>query len=459
MIPVEKIAGGTIADLMYYIAILGVLFLIASLLRLKVPALKKLFIPASLIAGILGLLIGPNCIGWIPADMMSSIGSLSGQLISVVFACMFLGMKRTPLRKELLHDTVTGLGWSYSCCFIISGVICLVTGAVLIPLFHVNEAFSALYEIGFVGGHGTAGGMASVFPDEPFLWAEGVDLAMTTATIGLLLGIIGGIALINYAVRKNYTKVITEAPVVGGAEEVYPEGKRSASSYATVSHDVIEPFALHLGMIGLALLIGRLIVWAFAAITGYSSLPLFPFAMIGGWLLNLVIQRSPLQNVFDRATFQRFQGVALEIVVASAVASINLSAVINNIIPILIGSVLALAVILLWVFWLSPRVFTDAWFEHAIVRYGAMTGVAAVGYLLIRTADPDMQTDAATIYAINAPLSSPVIGGGLFTAALPFLVLRFGNIVLGLILCAASLAIVLVMRLLFWKKHPELKQR
>ena len=45
MIPVEKIASGTLGNLLYYVAIVGVLLVIATLLRLKIPFLRKAFIP------------------------------------------------------------------------------------------------------------------------------------------------------------------------------------------------------------------------------------------------------------------------------------------------------------------------------------------------------------------------------------------------------------------------------
>lgn len=52
MIPVEKIAGGTLGNLLYYVAIIGVLLVICTIIRLKVSFLRKAFIPASLLAGI-----------------------------------------------------------------------------------------------------------------------------------------------------------------------------------------------------------------------------------------------------------------------------------------------------------------------------------------------------------------------------------------------------------------------
>ena len=193
LIPVEKIASGTLGNLLYYVAIIGVLLVIATLLRLKIPFLRKAFIPASLLAGLIGLVLGPHVLGVIPADMMSSIGSLPTHMITVVFACMLLGVKKTESGKNMVHDTLSGLGWLWSCSFMQVGVACLLCAFIFTPMMGVNPLFGSLFEIGFAGGHGTAGGMSGLFQDPAALnWTDGADLGMTTATIGLLLGIFGG---------------------------------------------------------------------------------------------------------------------------------------------------------------------------------------------------------------------------------------------------------------------------
>lgn len=277
MIPVEKIAGGTLGNLLYYVAIIGVLLVICTIIRLKVSFLRKAFIPASLLAGILGMILGPHVLGVIPADMMSSIGAIPSHMITIVFACMMLGVKKSENTSSMMHDAAAGLGWLWSNSFMQVGVACLLCAFLFTPVFGVNELFGSLFEIGFAGGHGTAGGMASVFTDS-FNWADGADLGKTTATIGLLAGIFGGMAIINIAVRKKWTKVLTEPASGNAAKEVFDEGdpNHEPSAYATISQDVVEPFAFHLGIIGLAILIGRLIVWGFGQIFGYSGLPLFP---------------------------------------------------------------------------------------------------------------------------------------------------------------------------------------
>ena len=109
MIPVEKIAGATLGNLLYYVSIIGVLLVICTIIRLKIPFLRKAFIPASLLAGIVGMILGPHILGVIPADMMSSIGAIPSHMITIVFACMMLGVKKSENTSSLMHDTLTGL--------------------------------------------------------------------------------------------------------------------------------------------------------------------------------------------------------------------------------------------------------------------------------------------------------------------------------------------------------------
>lgn len=460
MIPVEKIASGTLNSLIYYVAIVGVLLIVATLIRLKIPFLRKAFIPASLLAGLIGLALGPYALKIIPDDVMSSIGALPTPMITVVFACMLLGLKKDKAEHHMVHDAISGGLWLYSCSFMQVAVPCLLCVVLLTPIFGIDPLFASLFEMGFAGGHGTASGMATLFQDpEQLNWADGAALAPTVATIGLLCGIFGGMIIINFAVHKKWTKVLTEPATTGTAKEIFAEGERKASSHATISSDVVEPFAFHLAVIGLAILIGRAIVWGFGVVFHYNGLPLFPFAMVGGWIINAVVQRTSLRDLFDRATFQRIQGMALEILIVAAMASIKIPIIAEYWAPLLIASAATLAVTILWFFWLSPHIYRDCWFEQGIIRYGAYTGVAAVGFMLLRTCDPEMETDTATIYALGGPFCSPFTGGGLLTTAYPYLILKMGALNAALILIAAALVCLVVMRVLFWDKNAKREQR
>lgn len=457
MFPIEKITSNTQQSLMLYVSIVSILILVATLVRLKVPFLKKAFIPASLLAGIFGMILGPYMLNVIPADMMSSIGGLSSNMIVIVFAVMLLGVpKSNKSLKSQAKTLVPGVIQFYIHDFFQIGLVCLLTVLIFTPLFGTNPLFGSTFEIGFLGGHGTAGGMVSIF--EELNWAEGGDVGKTTATIGLLAGIFVGMALINLGVRKGYTTVLTVKADGNNAKEVFADNRPIGSSL-TISNDVVETFAFHFGLIGISILIGWVIVWASKTYLAFK-IPLFPFAMIGGWLLNILIQRTTLKDLVDRNVLLRIQGFALEILVTSAVASISIPVVFTYWKELLIGFVIVMSVTI-WVFlWLSPRIFPNNWFEHGIMRYGAATGVAAIAYLLMRTCDPELKTDAGSMYALSSTFMSPYIGGGLLTSAYPFLIVSWGALNTGLIFTSIAVVLIIFLRVTgFWIKNPKMVQR
>ena len=86
MIPTASVNGSNLDTLFVSLSILGILLLVGTILRLYVPFFKKYYFPASLIAGFIGLLLGPNILNVIPQNIVSCWSSLSGKLIVLVFA-------------------------------------------------------------------------------------------------------------------------------------------------------------------------------------------------------------------------------------------------------------------------------------------------------------------------------------------------------------------------------------
>ena len=68
---------------------------------------------------------------------------------------------------------------------------------------NLNDGFGLLMATGFYGGHGTAAAVGAVYKD--YGWPEFFDLGNASATVGLVGGIVIGMALINWGTRKGYT--------------------------------------------------------------------------------------------------------------------------------------------------------------------------------------------------------------------------------------------------------------
>ncbi|MCA9348423.1 sodium:glutamate symporter, partial [Candidatus Saccharibacteria bacterium] len=80
--------------------VLGIVLLLARFVKRGSDTLQKFFIPSSLVAGIGGLILGPQILNTIPAEITNIWATLPKHLITVVFAGLFLG-KIIPSRKEI----------------------------------------------------------------------------------------------------------------------------------------------------------------------------------------------------------------------------------------------------------------------------------------------------------------------------------------------------------------------
>jgi ESS family glutamate:Na+ symporter len=334
------------------------------------------------------------------------------------------------------------------------------------PVFGLPLMAGALIEIGFVGGHGTAAGLAPTFDEVRF--EAGEELGLGLATIGVLTGVVVGMALLSWGARSGRAVVLQGE---SGASPQLRRGlvKRDAREPAavlTVRPSAVEPLALHLGLIGVAVLVGQALLialqwleqlWWAERVELFAFLPLFPLAMIGGVLVQQVVDRVDRPDVVDRLTVQRLQGLALDLLIVSALATLSLGVLADNLVPFLllagVGIVWNVGAFLL----LAPRMIPSYWFERGIGDFGQAFGVTATGLLLLRVADPDDTTPAMDAFGYKQLGFEPFFGGGLVTAGAVPLIAQLGPWPL-LIAMLLVIAVSLVMGLR-WSSRSRTETR
>lgn len=431
--------------------LLATILIIGKWIRLKIPLLQTLFLPSSLIGGFLALILGPELLGRFGSEdsFLSNGGiftsgiidvwsGLPELLINVVFASLFIGFV-LPKPKKMWETggPQIALGFTMSWAHYVAGILLAIT--ILTPLFGLSPAAGALIEISFVGGHGTAAGLSGTFEDLDF--SEGYDLSIGLATIGLLSGVIIGMILINWAARTGKSKTLQHPEDISVEQRsgIIDEENREAGTTQTTSSMSIEPLALHMGFIAVAILIGYILlegfVWLEEITYGsaydlylFEYIPLFPFAMIGGIILQLVLARFDKRKLVDRKTISRIQGLSLDLLIVSAMASISLTVIGEYLIPFLLLALAGIAINVFFFLYLGPRMIPDFWFERGIGDFGQAMGVAATGIMLMRIVDPENKSPAFDAFGYKQILFEPMVGGGLVTAvAMPF-ILQFGSI-------------------------------
>ncbi|QHA93076.1 sodium/glutamate symporter [Bacillus sp. N1-1] len=438
MFPNSPIDSESLNSLLFYLSVLGLILFVATFIRLKVGFFKKFFIPASLIAGLIGILFGPYGFNVFPEEMVATWGSLAGVLINIVFAPMLIGMTFNN-SKESSKYALPQVLYSYIGSTLQIAVPLIIVGLLILPIWDVNELFGTVIEIGWAGGHGTAGGMTEVFTN--LGWENGSSIALTAATIGLLIGIVGGMIVINIGVKKGYTSQIKSQSQLNSGHQSDTFSK-TASSFTSVNPNVIESFGFHIAIIFVAILIGWVLKLMISPI--FSGVPLFPLAMIGGLIINVILSKTKYFSLIDRNTLQRIQGFSLEFLIVSAVAAIKVPIVFEYALPLLLITLGSIIALLWYFFYLGPKMFEKDWFEHSIVNLGTMAGVTAVGLMLLRTVDPDMETSAGTAFALRAPFFSPFLGGGIITALVPTLIVTYNSLTVGIAFLLISILIIAI---------------
>lgn len=433
--------------------VMGIVVLAGRLIRKKCRPIQALFLPTSVVAGVLAMLLGPQVFGAlygrfvgeerllaggiVPGWALDSWAELPKLLISVVFAGLLMG-KALPSLREIWRRSGPQVMFGYTLAFGQYAIGFLLVLAILAPFFGIDEKAGALIEIAFTGGHGTAAGLSATFEQVGF--EEGRDLALGLATVGVVMGVVMGTIFVNIAVRSNRITIARQQPTEPEEDFDIDQLHRNDAPEAPPSDDsAADPFSIHLALIGVAIAIGWLIkqalvlleslTWgAWADVELMALIPLFPLAMIGGVILQLILIRLGLARLVDREVINRICGVSLDIIIVAAMATISLEVLGGNLPAFVILSVASFAW-LIFAFWvIAPRMITRNWFEKGIGDMGQSSGMAVTGLLLMRIADPRNRTGAIESFGYKQLLFEPFVGGGLITAlSVPFAA-QFGGL-------------------------------
>ena len=382
------------------------LLLIGKFLRVKIRLIQKLFIPPSLLAGILGLTFGPNGLGWLP--LSGNISTYAAILIAVVFGALPLSSPSFKV-KEVARRV--GPMWAYSQFgmlfqWAVMGLFGLLVLNLIWP--QLNPAFGVMLPTGFYGGHGTAAAIGSAFHN--LGWDEATSLGMTTATIGVIVAILGGLLSIKIATRKGDTSFIAD---FGDLPDEYRSGllpaeKREPTAVGTTSPISIDSHVFHLALVVISAFGGYMMSKGVKMLWPALELPVFSCAFVVGMLIKLCFNKTGASNYIDPKTTSSISSSATDLLVACGVASIKLSVVVKYAWPLTVLTLVGIALTIFTVFFFGRHLNRKDWFEKSIFAWGWWTGTMAMGIALLRIVDPKMQSKAMDDYALAYLPCAPV---------------------------------------------------
>ena len=388
------------------IGLISLLLLVGTIIRAKVGFIQKLFLPASIIAGILGLALGPNGFGLLPFS--DQITVYPGILIAVIFGALPLLSPRVDWNAI---KTRVGSMWSFSQI----AMVLMWGGGLFFALVFINpfwndihDGFGLLLAAGFVGGHGTAAAIGSTFAQNG--WEEATSLAMTSATIGIICSIVIGILFIKRGAAKGQTSFLANFEDLPNELRtgLIPPGSRVKSETDTVSSISIDPYIFHLAIVIIIAMGGYYLSQLGVLLLPKVAIPAFSLAFLVGLLVKKILNATNSVKYVSTDVINRISGSATDVLVAFGIASISLSVVLDYLVPLLLLFAFGIAFAYLFFRVLSKRFFEEYWFEKGIFTWGWTTGTVAMGMALLRIVDPEAKSKTLEDYGLAYIPIAPV---------------------------------------------------
>lgn len=405
-----------LTDFLKSLGLLGVFLLLGVFIRANIKVFQKTFIPAGVIGGFLLLILGPQCIDILPVpkEWFSIYSLLPGVLIVPVVAAVPLGLSiggkknsgEAGILKNVFPLIGVGLGVSMLQFAVGYGTHVLFADQNLYDVFGIELA------IGFVGGHGTAGTLGNILSslNLPY-WQTSQGVATTTATFGIVGGILIGIFMINWAARHGQTAMlkkpadIPEPIRIGFQKDISKQGSIGRETTLSSSIDTV---AFHAALIFVACGLAYLVL-AFMKkfkIPVLSSISVWAYAMIVMFIIWGIMNKLKLNYLVDDKVKSKISGSFTEYAVIAAIASLPIKAVAAYIVPILVMVIIGYIVTAGVLFYFCKRFLKGYWFEQMIGTLGMSTGVFLTGVLLLRICDPNLESPALANYSLSYTVTS-----------------------------------------------------
>lgn len=378
---------------------LGSLLLAGFYLRFKLKFFKKNLIPANLLAGVLGLIIGMNGLQWI--DLTSE---RLGVYVYHLLALLFIGLGLRSTRKKIgLSSIKTGI--LFIITYLVQGIIGLLIAFALITTIQPDlfAGIGMLPPLAFGMNPGIAYTIGQNW--ELYGFENGGIVGLTFAATGFIAAYTTGVYIVKKGILNGKAELIVKpksAHKTDASSFQSPgEDHGLSAGRITTSPGVLESLSFHIGLIGGS----YLLTFAFMKVAEFGltfigaeneASTLWSFHFVFAAILALGIRKgidlSGTSSYVDDITMTRISNLFMDLMIAASVAAISLTVIGAYWLPLLLISISIIAA----TWWILVKLIDSVFHSYTLERfaaiYGNMTGTLQSGLLLLRILDEKMES-------------------------------------------------------------------
>lgn len=370
------------------IILFGLLLIAGVIIRELIPPLQKALLPASLIGGFLGLILGQQVLGVV--EIPTSFADISSYGMRIIMTCVPIGVGVTA-KKLFQHLDFTFTNMTLYGFQMIFG---LLLGDLFCRLWPgLPEGWGLLGVAAYFGSHGNVPVVADIV--DPGSTAGYMSIGMVLATLGILFAMIPGMVVANYGARHGWTAFthdLSKQPkyFYRGA---LPDDQREPIGKTIVNPSNVTGIAFQLGILAVCYKFGEIIfqlLTMVVLILGRVSPMLY--GLVGGLILWPVMKATKLDRFVDKATITSISNLTLEMIILGACATVQLDIVSQFFLPLFLHALVFCGLTGVFAFFWMKKIGHPQWFEKFLMIYGMCTGSNPQGFALVRAVDPNNQS-------------------------------------------------------------------
>ena len=423
-----------------------------------VPAIRKSMVPAAVIAGF--VLLAFKLVGVVKIDSYFMEG-LTYHGITIGFIALTL---RVPEKSDN-DGSLTGLrsGAIVVSTYMVQGFVGLGI-TILLALTIMPNLFPAsgiLLPMGYGQGPGQANNIGTSYESLGFVGGRSFGVAIAAA--GYLCACIVGVIYVNYLARKGRVSAKDHGYVSGSlsVKDFETEGEVPVSeSVDRLSIQMVLVLAVYLATFLAIRTATSLLAAAAPGVANTLNPLLWGFNFIFGSGLAIIMRlilkalrsrRLMTQQYQNNYLLSRISGFAFDIMIVSAISTIEVSDLRGLWLPFVLLVVAGAALTLVHLRYVCKKVYPGYYYEGLVSMYGMMTGTISSGVLLLREIDPLMKTPAANNLVLGS--SFGIVLGAPILILVGLAARSMGMAALCMVICAAYYGAMMAIILFAGKKR------
>lgn len=370
-------------------------------LRAKVPMFRNMLVPASVIAGVLGLIF-MNTVPLTGLDLGTDAGMFAN-IVNQRFTLSFIsiGLVSVKSSEGSTAGHITKGAWAMGIlwCFIytITPLIGMGLGYLFGDHFNFDPVYTTLVQFGFAQGPGPTVSFGTMFENNG--WENAVMVGITFAAAGFFAAFGLGIPMARYAIKHRLAKhsgKLDDATLRG---YMLPQEQTEYMIKDTTSTGNIETLTLHFALVGLCYVMGVGISKILALIPGFVgetiSGMMFMNGMYAAYIVKWVMKKCGIPYVQNEELQSKITNLATDFIVVCSFMAVSVSVIGQWIVPILIECVVVAVFTMFACIYFCKRIGGENDLERTLALYGTTTGTVPSGISLVRIIDPEFKTTTA----------------------------------------------------------------